>query len=136
MFGVKHDYREIMRCPGLYGGYDEEGLDWLSYLMRLSRRPAALKYTDIYPMLRQELQEFLDSCNHQASKETLRVLAELSEKSSFSKAAEAVRNVILHSARDADSNVAIFNRLAAVSWIWPLWFCQPAFLKCRRSNPT
>jgi hypothetical protein len=35
---------------------------------------------------------------------------EESEESSFSKAAEAVRSVILHGARDADSIVAMFNR--------------------------
>ncbi len=62
-------------------------------------------------MLPQEVQVFLDSCSYQAKKETLRVLAQLSEKSSFSKAAEAVRSVILHGARDADSIVAMFNRL-------------------------
>jgi hypothetical protein len=54
---------------------------------------------------------FLDSCNYQANKETLRVLAELSQKSSFSKAAEAARGVILYGERDADSIVAMLNRL-------------------------
>ncbi len=53
----------------------------------------------------------MDSWSYQAKKETLRVLAELSEESSFSKAAGAVRSVILHSAQDADSVVAMFNRL-------------------------
>jgi len=105
------NYREIIRHPRLYGDYEQESMDWLPYLTQLSRRPAALKYTGIYPMLPQEVQVFLDSCSYQAKKETLRVLAQLSEKSSFSKAAEAVRSVILHGARDADSIVAMFNRL-------------------------
>lgn len=38
---------------------------------------------------------------------------EESEESSFSKAAEAVRSVILHGARDAGSIVAMFNRLVS-----------------------
>ncbi len=78
--------------------------------MQLSWQPAALKYTGIYSMLPQEIQVFLDSCNYQAKEVTLRVVAEPSEKSSFGKAAEAVRSVILHGARDTDSIGAMFNR--------------------------
>jgi hypothetical protein len=107
MFDADHDYQEIMRRPEHYGGYDEEGLDWLPYLMQLSRLPAALKYTGIYSMLPQEVQVFLDSCNYQAKEETLRVVAEPSERSSFSKAAEVVRGGNLHGARDAGSIVAM-----------------------------
>ncbi|MFY9385667.1 MAG: hypothetical protein WAQ10_07845, partial [Dethiobacteria bacterium] len=42
-----------------------------------SRRPAALKYTGIYPMLPDPVREFLSSCDYQAKKEVLRVLARL-----------------------------------------------------------
>jgi|CZCA01.1.fsa_nt_gi hypothetical protein len=111
MFDADHDCREVISTPRLYGDYEQKSMDWLPYLMQLSPRPAALKHTGIYPMLAQEVQAFLDSCSYQAKKETLRVRAELSEKSSFSKATEAVRSVILHGPRDADSNVAMFNRL-------------------------
>jgi hypothetical protein len=61
MFDADHDCREVMRRPRLCGSDDEEGMDWLPYLMQLSRRRAALKYTGIYPMLPQEVQAFLDS---------------------------------------------------------------------------
>ena len=82
-------------------------MEWLPYLTQLSRRPAALKYTGIYPMLPNEIQQFLDSCSYQAKKDTLRILAKLTEKSSFSQATEAVRAVIVHNARDVDSVVAV-----------------------------
>jgi|LSQX01.1.fsa_nt_gb hypothetical protein len=62
-------------------------------------------------MLSEEVQEFLDACGYQAKKETLKVVARLSEKGSFSKAAEAVRGGNLHGARDAGSIVAMLNRL-------------------------
>jgi hypothetical protein len=62
-------------------------------------------------MLPNEIQQFLDSCSYQAKKDTLRILAKLTEKSSFSQATEAVRAVIVHNARDVDSVVAMFNRL-------------------------
>jgi hypothetical protein len=51
------NYREIIRHPRLYGDYEQESMDWLPYLTQLSRRPAALKYTGIYPMLPQEVHE-------------------------------------------------------------------------------
>jgi transposase len=111
VIALDENYREIVRHPRLYGDYEQESMDWLPYLTQLSRRPRALKYTGIYPMLPQDLQEFLDSCNYQTKKETLKVLAKLSERSSFSKAVEAVRSAILHGARDADSIVTMFNRL-------------------------
>lgn len=85
-------------------------MDRPPYLTKLSRHPAALKHNGIYPMLPQEIHQFLDSCNYQAKKKTLRVLAGPSEKRSLGKATEAIRTVILHGARDADSIVAIFNR--------------------------
>ncbi len=84
-------------------------MDCIPYLIQLSPRPAASKDTGIYPMLPQELQVFLELSSYQAKKETLRVLAELSEKSSFGKIAKAVRSVILHGVRDSNSIVAMFN---------------------------
>lgn len=108
---LDENYLEIIKHPRLYGDCEQESMEWLPYLTQSSRRPAASKYTGIYPMLSKDLQEFLDSCNYQAKKETLRILAKLSERDSFSKAAEAVKSAVLHRARDADSIVAMFNRL-------------------------
>ena len=108
---LDENYREIVRHARIYGDYYQEKMEWLPYLTQLSRRPAALKYTGIYPMLPNEIQQFLDSCSYQAKKDTLRILAKLTEKSSFSQATQAVRAVIVHNARDVDSVVAMFNRL-------------------------
>jgi len=83
---LDENYREIIKHPRLYGDCEQESMEWLPYLTQSSRRPAASKYTGIYPMLSKDLQEFLDSCNYQAKKETLRILAKLSERDSFSKA--------------------------------------------------
>lgn len=63
-------------------------------------------------MLREQVQEFLDACGYQAKEETLKVLARLSEESSFSKAAEAVRAAVSHGASDVDSVLAIISRLS------------------------
>lgn len=66
-------------------------MDWLPYLTQLSRRPAALKYTGIYPMLPDPVQEFLNACDYQTKKETLRILARLTEESSFEKQQRPLR---------------------------------------------
>lgn len=74
------NYRESTRHLRLYGNHQQESMDWFPYLTQLSRRSAALKYTGIYPMLPEKVQEFLDTCGYQAKKDTLKVLARLSEE--------------------------------------------------------
>ena len=86
-------------------------MDWLPYLTQLSRRPAALKYTGIYPMLPDLVQEFLSDCDYRAKKEALRVLARLTDESSFEQAAGALEAALEHGARDAESIRAMFSRL-------------------------
>lgn len=87
---LDEDYREIVRHSRIYGDGHQEVIDWLPYLSQLAKRPAALKYTGIYTMLPQEVQEFLDSCTYQVRKYTLKVLADLTHKSNFGKATQAV----------------------------------------------
>ena len=103
--------REITVHPRLYGEEMAESMDWLPYLTQLARRPAALKYTGIYPMLPDPVQEFLSSCDYQAKKEVLRVLARLTKESSFEQATEALVAALEHGACDADSIRAMFSRL-------------------------
>ncbi|MGB4618408.1 MAG: IS21 family transposase [Dethiobacteria bacterium] len=108
---LDESYREVKRHPRLYGEQEQESMDWLPYLTQLSRRPAALKYTGIYPMLPEPVQEFLNTCDYEAKKETLKVLARLSIESGFEKAAEALQAALEHGARDAESIKAVFSRL-------------------------
>ena len=97
--------------PRLYGEQEQESMDWLPYLTQLSRRPAALKYTGIYPMLPEPVQEFLNTCDYQTKRETLKVLARLSIESGFEKAAEALQAALEHGACDIESIKAMFSRL-------------------------
>ena len=108
---LDENYREIIRHPRLYGDKSQESMDWLPYLTQLSRRPAALKYSGIYPMLPGPLQGFLGSCDHPSKKAALTVLAELSETSGFSKATEALLAALEYGASDADSIKAMFSRI-------------------------
>jgi transposase len=108
---LDESYWEITAHPRLYGEEIAESMDWLPYLTQLSRRPAALKYTGIYPLLPDPVQEFLSACDYQAKKEALRVLARLTEESSFEQATGALVAALEHGACDADSIRAMFSRL-------------------------
>jgi len=108
---LDENYREIQRHPRLYGDRPQEQIDWLPYLTQLSRRPRALKYTGVYTMLPQAVQEFLDTCDLPTKKEALKVLARLSQDNGFEKATEALQTAFMYGAKDADSILAVFNRL-------------------------
>ena len=108
---LDENYREIVRHSRLYGDSRQEMMDWLPYLSQLAKRPAALKYTGIYTMLPQEVQQFLDSCTHPVRKETLKVLADLTHRSDFGKATQAVKAIVSLGVNDVDSVMAAFNRL-------------------------
>ena len=86
-------------------------MDWLPYLTQLARRPSALKYTGIYQLLPEAVQKFLTTCDRQTKKETLKILAKLSEESGFDKATEALKVTLEHGACDTDSLLAMFARL-------------------------
>ncbi len=110
------DYKEIITHPRLYGQKKQESMDWIPYLTQLSERPAALKYTGIYDLFPASLQEFFDQSNQSSKKESLRILAELCEDTSFPSAVEALLIALDMGAQDSDSVLAIFRRLNTQSY--------------------
>jgi len=62
-------------------------------------------------MLPEPIQDFLDNCDYPSKKETLTVLAKLSETNGFNKATEALLVALEHGVSDADSIIAMFSRL-------------------------
>lgn len=107
---LDENYREIIRHGRLYGQEPQESMDWLPYLTQLSRRPAALKYTGIYSMLPDPIQSFLDCASYQEKKEALKLLAELSLRTNFEKAVQALETAVDYGVRDTDSVLAVFSR--------------------------
>ena len=110
------DYKEIITHPRLYGQMKRESMNWIPYLTQLSRRPAALKYTGIYGLFPSPLQEFLEQSDRSSKKETLKILAELSEDTGFLSAVEAFLAALERGAKDSDSVLAIFRRLSTESF--------------------
>jgi transposase len=78
----------------LYGGTKQEKMDWLPYLTQLSRKPGALKYTGIYQMLPEPVQNYMESLDRSQKGALLKILADLTQRSNFTAAVESVSRSI------------------------------------------
>lgn len=108
---LDENYRQVTKHARLYGDHHQESMDWLPYLTQLSKRPAALKYTGVYHLFTPTVQSFFERCEQTKRKEILRLLAQLSEQTSFDKAVEALETAIEHGVQDTDSILVTFARL-------------------------
>lgn len=105
--------REIVRHRRLYGDTKQQSMDWLPYLYALSQRPKALKYSGIYHMMPEEVKTYIEKQTRKDTGKILKVLATITEKSSFDNAIAAVQQAISYEAYDADSLIATVRRLYA-----------------------
>lgn len=101
----------IVRHPRLYGESKQQSMQWLPYLTQISRRPQALKYSGIYPLLPQSLQTYLDRCQGSEKGKVLRLIAALTERSGFERALETVNQALKYAATDLDSLLSLHHRL-------------------------
>ena len=105
------DGKFIVSHARLYGERRQEAMDWLPYLTQLSRRPGAYKYSGIPSLLPPLVQEFLSACDRSRRKETLQVLAQITEQTDFPTATAALLEALNRGADDADSIIALFRRM-------------------------
>jgi transposase len=108
---LDENYREIVCHQRLYGNWKQQSMQWLPYLNQLALRPGALKYTGIYNMLPQPLREYMGGLSKQEKGKVLRVIADLTEKSSFEKAVETVNTALSYGAADVDSLINLHRWL-------------------------
>jgi transposase len=111
--------REIVSHSRLYGPQKQQRVQWLPYLTQLSRRPRALKYSGAWEMMPEPLQQWLSQQEPASVGGALKLLAELTERSSFDAACAAVSAALSHGAADGDSLVALHDRLTRYSGIMP-----------------
>jgi transposase len=111
VIALDESYREIVRHERLYGNHKQQSMQWLPYLKQLSRCPGALKYTGIYQMLPDPVQQYLEKCTKSDKGKVLQAIASLTEKSGFKKAVETVSTALSYAATDIDSLVNLHNRL-------------------------
>lgn len=108
---LDESYREIVRHDRLYGDRKQQSIKWLPYLNQLSRRPGALKYTGIYHMMPQPVKEYMGDLSKQDKGKVLKAIADLTQKSSFEKAAKTVSIALSFGAYDVDSLINLHSRL-------------------------
>jgi transposase len=104
-------YQAIVGHARLYGDRKQQSMQWLPYLTQLSRKPNALKYTGIYPMLPQSLREYLEKCPWGDRGKVLHMLAVLTRKNGFEGALETVDQALRYTVTDIDSLLNLNRRL-------------------------
>ena len=95
----------------LYGKDQQESMDWIPYLQQLSRKPAALKYTGIYQLLPNQVTDWLDRKDNPGRGKALKLLHDLTCKSSFPIAVDALQTALDYNSSDPESIVAIHAAL-------------------------
>ena len=111
VISLDRSYQVIVRHARLYGDSKQQSMQWLPYLTQLSRRPNALKYSGIYPMLPQSLKEYLEKCNQSDKGKILHMLASLTEKNGFAGALQTVEQAMKYAVTDIDSLLNLHHRL-------------------------
>ncbi len=94
----------------LYGDERQESMDWIPYLKQLSRKPAALKYTGIYQLLPDQVKVWLDKKDNSGRGKALKLLHDLTIKSTFSKAVDALQTALNHNSSDPESIIAVHTK--------------------------
>lgn len=104
------DCNHIMRHRRLYGE-ERETMYWIPYLELMSKRPTALKYTGLFSQLPGILQEYLNQCDYEHKKHSLKLLSKMTMTTGFDTAIEAFEEGIKLGASDLDSIWATYCRL-------------------------
>ncbi|WP_027630042.1 IS21 family transposase [Ruminiclostridium cellobioparum] len=104
------DCRPIVRHRRLYGE-EKEAMYWIPYLDLMSKRPTALKYSGLFNQLPGIMKEYLDQCDYERKKQSLKLLSRMTMTTGFDTAIEAFEEGIKLGARDPDSIWAVYCRL-------------------------
>ena len=101
----------IAKHRRLYGDTKQQSMDWLPYLKHISAKPRSLRNSGIYDMLPDNVKYYLDNCKNSERGEILRALAELTDRTGFESAVDAIDLAIQYEAHDADSLKNLYRRI-------------------------
>lgn len=107
---LNSDSNLIVTHKRLYGD-EKESMYWIPYLELLSKRPTALKYTGLFSQLPELLRTYLDKCDYESKKKSLRLFSKMTEQAGIEKAIEAFEEGIKYGAKDAESIWVTYCRL-------------------------
>ena len=108
---LDENLREVVIHKRLYGKGKQQSMQWLPYLSQLSRKPGALKYTGIFRMLPDPLQEYMELCEKRDKGKILQVILQISKDTGFDTAVETVTEALTYGAADPDSLLMVHTRL-------------------------
>lgn len=104
------DYRSIIKHRRLYGK-NLESMNWYPYLSTLAKRPNALKYSGFYRELPDPWQEYLDACDYDGKKSSLKVLLKILEESDMDIATRSLEECQVNGAASSDGILLSYYRL-------------------------
>ena len=109
---LNNSYEVIMEHPRLYGK-GKESMNWLPYIDLMSKRPAAMKYTEFYQQLPDNWQKYLGNQNAEGKRKGLTSLDTMLQKHDMRTAEEALAFAISNGVKDADSVLAAYRTLTS-----------------------
>ncbi len=109
---LNDSYEVIMEHPRLYGN-GLESMKWLPYIDLMSRRPAAMKYTEFYQQLPDNWQKYLSKQNADGKWKGLTSLYTMLQKHDMRTAEDALAFAISNGVKDADSILAAYRTLTS-----------------------
>ena len=109
---LNDSYEVIMEHPRLYGN-GLESMKWLPYIDLMSRRPAAMKYTEFYHQLPDNWQKYLSKQNADGKRKGLTSLYTMLQKHDMRTAEDALAFAISNGVKDADSILAAYRTLTS-----------------------
>lgn len=109
---LDENLREVVIHKRLYGKEKQQSIEWLPYLSQLSRKPGALKYTGIFKMLPDPLQEYMELCEKRDRGKILQAILKISKEAGFESAVNTVSEALTYGAADPDSLLMVHARLS------------------------
>ena len=105
-------YEVIMEHPRLYGK-GLESMNWLPYINLMSKRPAAMKYTEFYQQLPENWQKYLGNQDTEGKRKGLASLYTMLHKHDMRTAEDALAFAISNGVKDANSVLAAYRTLTS-----------------------
>jgi transposase len=107
------DMRPLVSHKRLYGSERQESMNWIMYLSLLSKKPAALKYTGIYNLLPDTVQNWLDAMPTSKKSSGLKLLADMSNDTDFSMAVSTLERALSCGVTDLESISAVYRLMSS-----------------------
>jgi len=103
--------RTVVPHKRLYGDKKARSMNWIPYLELLARRPRAVKYSGIYGLLPDEIQNYLDANKPSDTSAIMRMLAEFTKRTGFESAVATVAQAAERNVSDPDSLKALHRKM-------------------------